>query len=624
MPRAWSQKDERQYKRILKSCRKTKCERKGKRSTCKLSEKELEACKRVAAATVNKRRREEGRTKTRGVHLRGLEGALTSGSFAGAPGKIVRRDMSPEKIELGAIVLDEEGQLWTDETRTKKWVPDWSQSSETRIQAMRNKWKNASFDSDRRYALRELEELGVLVPPSLLPPERPKPILKPALFHATPAFALTKIKREGLKPRRGEGLYKHGGYDWHSQGKLFFADNFSAAQQWEHKVEMQLHNQYDAPSKHKTALLRVKQRETELDPIGDRDVRGSRFTTERIPPSDIEFYDVTEERWRPIKEYRRGRAGSPSSAEEAHEGIEGLRGLGYRRAGRVTKMCPALRFDAGEYDAGVEITVFTVPPAGSRYGGAYAGRIDAEIHNGDLQVTFSEVEPEFRRCGVGTRLYETLMRIAQKKKLRLVSDSQRSEGAETFWQKQVKKNRAECIDDRGGHKYTPGSGVEPNVWPCRRFALKRRVRSLRGTKGLMGLTEVEEYGVRFKTGEPVTVRFVRNTKKAPNFGPTYQQDIEPAGRYLIHNPEPGDLPMQWERGEVRFSNPLVLEFNERGEMAYDKDSWKAYLSRKYGGKKGKALSRAIKRDGYDGIVTVQQTSRGARYTGEIVDLTRTP
>lgn len=255
MPRAWSQKDERQYKRILKSCRKTKCERKGKRSTCKLSEKELEACKRVAAATVNKRRRKERRTKTRGVHLRGLEGALSSGSYEGAPGKIIHRDMSPEKIELG-----------------------------------------------------------------------------------------------------------------------------------------------------------------------------------------------------------------------------------YRRAGRVTKMCPALRFDAGEYDAGVEITAFTVPSREEGGRGQYAGRIDAEIRGGDLQVMFAEIEPELRRCGVGTRLYETLMRIAQKKKLRLVSDSQRSDGAEAFWLKQVKKNRAECIDDRGGHKYTPGSGVEPNVWPCRRFALKRRVRSLRGRR----------------------------------------------------------------------------------------------------------------------------------------------
>lgn len=45
MPTAWSPKDERQYKHIVKSCRRGK-----------------KACKRIAASTVNKRRREQGRT----------------------------------------------------------------------------------------------------------------------------------------------------------------------------------------------------------------------------------------------------------------------------------------------------------------------------------------------------------------------------------------------------------------------------------------------------------------------------------------------------------------------------------------------------------------------------------
>jgi len=45
MPAAWSKKDERQYGHILSSCRGGK-----------------KRCKRIAAATVNKRRRREGRT----------------------------------------------------------------------------------------------------------------------------------------------------------------------------------------------------------------------------------------------------------------------------------------------------------------------------------------------------------------------------------------------------------------------------------------------------------------------------------------------------------------------------------------------------------------------------------
>lgn len=45
MPAAWSKKDERQYRHIVSSC--TRSDRE---------------CKRIAAATVNKRRRRESRT----------------------------------------------------------------------------------------------------------------------------------------------------------------------------------------------------------------------------------------------------------------------------------------------------------------------------------------------------------------------------------------------------------------------------------------------------------------------------------------------------------------------------------------------------------------------------------
>jgi hypothetical protein len=49
MPAAWSTKDERQYKHILKSCKK-----RGRYGVAR--------CKRIAGATVNKTRRQEGRT----------------------------------------------------------------------------------------------------------------------------------------------------------------------------------------------------------------------------------------------------------------------------------------------------------------------------------------------------------------------------------------------------------------------------------------------------------------------------------------------------------------------------------------------------------------------------------
>ncbi len=51
MPKAWSKKDDRQYEKIKASSKKRG------RST--------KTAKRIAAATVNKQRREEGRTKSK-------------------------------------------------------------------------------------------------------------------------------------------------------------------------------------------------------------------------------------------------------------------------------------------------------------------------------------------------------------------------------------------------------------------------------------------------------------------------------------------------------------------------------------------------------------------------------
>jgi hypothetical protein len=141
---------------------------------------------------------------------------------------------------------------------------------------------------------------------------------------------------------------------------------------------------------------------------------------------------------------------------------------------------------------------------------------------------------------------------------------------------------------------------------------------------------VEEHGERFETGKPVTVRFVRNTRPAPKLRPyeedRYQQRIDPAGRYMVHNPDPGRLPPDWESGNARFERPLVIALNtDPRNPIYDQNSWKVRLSRRFGGKTGKALSLAIRRAGYDGVVTVTLDGKCRPIdTREIVDLTMFP
>jgi hypothetical protein len=132
-------------------------------------------------------------------------------------------------------------------------------------------------------------------------------------------------------------------------------------------------------------------------------------------------------------------------------------------------------------------------------------------------------------------------------------------------------------------------------------------------------TKATEYGVHFETGVPVTVHYVRGTKKAPppTVDDRYQQRIEPAGRYMLHNPNPGDLALGWEKGTVHFRRPLVIAFNRVPGNYYDEDSWKKQLEKHYR-KRGRALSRAIVKDGYDAVVTVMP---GTEDTREIVDLT---
>jgi GGDEF domain-containing protein len=144
------------------------------------------------------------------------------------------------------------------------------------------------------------------------------------------------------------------------------------------------------------------------------------------------------------------------------------------------------------------------------------------------------------------------------------------------------------------------------------------IRFARGAASRLPTTTVGD----FATGKPVTFDFMRRTESAPRPSrdgeDRFAQKIEPAGRYMGEKPGSAIEMKGVEFGTKTFSYPLVLEY---GKGLYtDSTNWKQQLSRAYGGKTGKALSRALLADGYDGIVTVGET-RGKKHTSEIVDLT---
>ena len=64
--------------------------------------------------------------------------------------------------------------------------------------------------------------------------------------------------------------------------------------------------------------------------------------------------------------------------------------------------------------------------------------------------------------------------------------------------------------------------------------------------------------------------------------------------------------------------PNITQFEI--ESIYGDKSWKRRLFDAYNGLKGKALSKAIAKDGYDGVITVSTYKGKPVETSEIVDL----
>jgi hypothetical protein len=118
-------------------------------------------------------------------------------------------------------------------------------------------------------------------------------------------------------------------------------------------------------------------------------------------------------------------------------------------------------------------------------------------------------------------------------------------------------------------------------------------------------------------GEPFKTKYMHNTEKNPfkKSQGQFAMDVEPAGQYFtpLESSPTWDLGENFISGEKSFNNPLVVDFGDGYEGA---TNWKRRLYEKYGGKKGKALTNAIRKDGYDSIFTVD----GSGELSEAVDL----
>ena len=111
-----------------------------------------------------------------------------------------------------------------------------------------------------------------------------------------------------------------------------------------------------------------------------------------------------------------------------------------------------------------------------------------------------------------------------------------------------------------------------------------------------------------KTGQPVTLTYLKNTEKASYLGSRFGQDVEPSGFYFIQKEHDFPPSTGWIEGKITLNNPLVIPLTDENMIEYKRE-----LSEKYKGKKKKALSNAIKADGYDGIITTKDG-----YLGEMI------
>ena len=105
--------------------------------------------------------------------------------------------------------------------------------------------------------------------------------------------------------------------------------------------------------------------------------------------------------------------------------------------------CPRLRFErtfvAGGGMEGFGITAF----AGKRQVGVIFTRRDDR----DSYVSWIEVDPSRRRCGISTKLYEEAARaVCEKYGRPLAVDTERTASTQAFWEKQVQKGRAICVE----------------------------------------------------------------------------------------------------------------------------------------------------------------------------------
>lgn len=139
----------------------------------------------------------------------------------------------------------------------------------------------------------------------------------------------------------------------------------------------------------------------------------------------------------------------------------------------------------------------------------------ARDHGGRLRVAFVSLrEAGLARCGLGTRLYETALREACQRGLRLTSDRTRSDASEGFWRKQVAKGRARCVRPGGASRFIfdleTGESEIDGTWDCTQYEMVETCPAKIDLSGVRGLGD----GARFAWGRVPVGRSRRRSTRS--------------------------------------------------------------------------------------------------------------
>lgn len=133
----------------------------------------------------------------------------------------------------------------------------------------------------------------------------------------------------------------------------------------------------------------------------------------------------------------------------------------------MSKACPPLKMDCKSDKYGVTCRART---SGGTVGQIHLSRI--RDHDDLLEVRFIQIEKSSRRCGIGTKLYEEAARLAAEQGKRMASDTSRTRATQRFWEKQVEKGRAQCIQAGLAVKLNENLEQMRGRWKCKRFAMR--------------------------------------------------------------------------------------------------------------------------------------------------------